>query len=131
MAKQQIVKIDGVAYDLLVLDITRSFSVLDTDNTGRVIAKGRMHREIVGTFYNYTIRVSDRAHNRADYNAFFEAISAPVESHIIELPYAQRQYTFRGYVTTGSDNIRFVDENGVRWSAIEVNFIALEAARLP
>ena len=43
--------IDGLNLRLWVTELKRSFAVTDTENSGRVQSY-RMHRDIIGTFYN-------------------------------------------------------------------------------
>ena len=71
------ITLDGVTYRTLhVTKLTRNFSVLDGENAGRVTT-GEMVRDIIGTFYNYTVEIDPDAASREDYDAFYERISAP------------------------------------------------------
>ena len=46
--------IDGNDYSAIVTSLTRNFSVADGENAGRT-TDGRMHRDLIGTYYNYSI----------------------------------------------------------------------------
>ena len=46
-----IITINGTTYDVINTKLTRTFQVLDGDNTGRTM-DGVMHRDLIGTFYN-------------------------------------------------------------------------------
>ena len=74
------ITLDGVTYSTLhVMKLTRNFSVLDGPNAGRMM-DGSMTRDIIGTFYNYSVEIDPDAASRSDYDSFYEAISAPVDS---------------------------------------------------
>ena len=84
-----VLSLDGKAYpNLHVVSLKRSFSVLDGDNAGRVMT-GAMKRDIIGTYYNYSMEIDPVSSDLAEYDEFYEAISAPVDSHVLTVPYAQ------------------------------------------
>lgn len=123
------IKMDGVTYSTLhVVSIKRTFTVLDGENAGRV-QSGGMIRDVIGTFYNYAVEIDPDAASRADYDAFFEAISAPVDSHTLEVPYAQTTLVFEAYVTQGGDELVLMEDAANRWENLSFNFIAMEPQR--
>ena len=127
-------KIDGVAYDSVrVTKLKRSFSVLDTTNTGRTLADGRMHRDIIGTYYNYEIEISVNKddQSRALYDSLYEILSSPTVSHVLTVPYGQGYKTFDAYITDGEDELEKMTTSGNDWSGLTLKFIAMEAARTP
>lgn len=79
---------DGREYDLWVTKLERDAQVTDTENSGRTNDYA-MHRDIIGTFYNYTLTIQPHGENVQDYDAFYEQITAPVESHDMVFPYGQ------------------------------------------
>ena len=121
--------IDGQEFDIIVKDIRREFQVLDSENTGRVISSGRMFRDIIGTFYNYTIKISAANIAPADYDRLYEIISAPQDFHVITVPYGQTSKTYEAYITSGSDTIIAEGARQRKWGDMEIKFIAREAAR--
>ncbi|MBR5286438.1 MAG: hypothetical protein IKU30_06010 [Clostridia bacterium] len=123
------ITMDGVTYSTIhVVSLKRNFTVLDGENAGRV-QSGGMLRDVIGTFYNYSMEIDPDAASRADYDAFFEAISAPVDSHVIEVPYAQTTLVFDAYVTQGGDDLTLMEDNANRWENLTFNFIAMEPQR--
>ena len=125
------ITLDGVTYSTLhVVKLTRSFTVLDGENAGRVMS-GEMQRDVIGTYYNYQAEIDPDAASRADYDAFYEAISAPVDSHTLVVPYAQTTLTFQAYVTQGQDELTLMEENANRWENLSFSFVAMAPARLP
>lgn len=125
------ITLDGVTYSTLhVTKLTRSFSVLDGENVGRVLT-GDMVRDVIGTFYNYSVEIDADAASRTDYDAFYEAISAPVDSHELVVPYAQTTLIFRAYVTQGEDELEVMEPSTNRWGGLSFDFIAMSPQRRP
>lgn len=123
------ITLDGVAYPTIhVKKLTRSFSVLDGQNAGRM-QDGVMQRDIIGTYYNYSVELDADAADRPEYDVFFETISAPVASHTLVVPYAQTTLTFEAYVTNGSDELRDMLPSANRWGGLSFNFIAMAPQR--
>ena len=125
------ITLDGKTYSTLhVTKLTRTFSVLDGENAGRVMSGG-MQRDIIGTFYNYQVEIDPDAANRDEYDEFFWAISAPMDSHSLAVPFGQTLYIFEAYVTQGQDELTAMEPAANRWENLSFNFIAMEPARTP
>ena len=124
-------KVDGVAYPRLhIASLKRSFSVLDGPNAGRVMSYD-MVRDVGGTFYNYSMTFDPDLSAPAEYDAFYEVISAPVDYHMIEVPYAQGTMTFKAYVSNGEDELLTGHKNINAWDNLSVNFVAMSPQRRP
>ena len=96
---------DGKEYQLEVGELERSFAVTDTEQSGRT-ADYSMHRDIIGTFYNYTMKIYPDISNLDSYDEFYDAITDPnYESHEMTFPYNQETLTFRAYVSQGKDKL--------------------------
>lgn len=125
------ITMDGVTYSTLhVTKLTRSFSILDGENAGRVMS-GDMQRDVIGTYYNYQVEIDPDAASRSDYDAFFLAISAPVDSHTLVVPFGQSTLTFQAYVTQGQDELTLMEDAANRWENLSFSFIAMAPARTP
>ncbi len=121
---------DGIAYNIDILALTRKFSVMDTDKSGRT-QNGQMYRDVVGTFYNYTMTVAPRNGDMEALEAFWEAISHPAVSHECVFPYGQRTLTQRMYVTGGEQALELIHSDKNHWGQIQVNFIAMGPEVVP
>lgn len=124
MANIQVFQMDGIPYHVSVTALTRKFSVMDTDKSGRT-QDGAMYRDVIGTFYNYTMTIVERDGDAASLEAFWEAISSPQTSHVCEFPYGQKTLTQRMYVTSGEQALRRMDPDRNHWGEVTVNFIAM------
>lgn len=126
-----ILSLDGKEYpNLHVVSLKRSFSVLDGDNAGRVMT-GAMTRDIIGTYYNYSMEIDPVSSDLSEYDEFYEAISAPVDSHVLTVPYAQGTVTFDAYVANGEDELASKYGSRNEWQNLTINFIAMKPKRKP
>lgn len=127
--------IDGKEYDVSILfipeeGIERKFNILDGNNAGRLQAKGKMYRDIIGTFFTYVIKIDTNRLNPQEYDELYETISDPnVDSHVLIVPYGQSSLTFEAYITSGSDKLsRRV--NGINyWEGLSLEFVSMQAIR--
>ena len=126
----QVFKMDGVAYNVSVTALTRKFSVMDTDKSGRT-QDGAMYRDIIGTYYNYTMTIRERDGDAAALDAFWEAISSPSKSHVCVFPYGQETLTQQMYVTSGEQALKLMQPDRNHWGEISVNFIAMKPEVVP
>lgn len=122
--------IDGVEYNVHVLNLTRKFSVLDSSKTGRT-QDGNMYRDIIGTFYNYTLTVAEKDGDVRSFDAFWDAISRPDESHECIFPYGQEMLSQTMYITSGEQDIRLLRPSRTHWGEITINFIAMNPKVVP
>ena len=126
--------LDGKEYRNLhiVPPIKRSFQILDGENAGRLAVSGEMVRDIIGTFYNYSLSINKDKSHLDEYDEFYEEITDPnVDSHELIVPYGQGMLTFRAYVTNGADELTRIDANGNKWTGLQINFIAMKPQRTP
>lgn len=131
MADLHVFLMDGVPYNVSVTELTRKFSVMDTDKSGRT-QDGGMYRDIIGTFYNYTMKIQERGGDAAALEDFWRAISDPGKvSHLCVFPYGQTTITQEMYVTSGEQSLRRMEEGRNHWGEFSVNFIAMKPKVVP
>lgn len=114
---------DGIAYNVQVISLKRTFEIKE-GITARATQSGAIYRNLLGTYYNYTITVRERGGDREAFDAFWDAVSQPVASHDCVFPYNQSTIKQRMYVKNGSQQIIRLHENGADWHDITVQFIA-------
>ena len=126
------ITMDGTVYRVRVKfgTLGRSFRIPDGENAGELLS-GRDARDVIGTYYDYTMSVEPDPRYPEDYDAFYNAISAPVDSHEIKMPYGQTTVTFQAMVTGGSDMSQGVLGGVQRWSGLKISFTAIAPARTP
>jgi len=111
--KGSIFSIDGVELRVNVMKLERGFSVTDTKNSGR-LQDFDMHREIAGTFYNYTLEIEPYPEYREDYDTFYDIISAPVPFHSMVFKDTMKRSNGRNL-----------------WAGLSVYFVAKKPQRRP
>lgn len=123
----KVFRLDNIDYNIQVMSLKRKFEVADGDSSGR-LQNWKMYRDVVGTFYNYTLKVALKDYDVESYDNFYQAISSPIESHVLEIPYGQGILTFDAYVTKGEDDLVNKGVNNI-WDGLTINFIAMEPQR--
>ena len=130
---QNIFQIDGHYFDVIIPEkgIKRKFEVADSDKAGRVLT-GKMVRDVIGTYYNYTVELKTHRLSPQQYDDLWYILSAPKESHIITLPYGYDEtITFEAYCTSGEDTLIMQRNGKNKWDDLSINFIAMEPRRKP
>ncbi len=123
-------KMDGMEYNINVMSLDRKFSVMDTDKSGRT-QDGKMYRDVLGTFFNYSMTVREKDGDAKALEDFWKAISKPQVSHNCEFPYGQTTLRQQMYVTSGDQSLKRMELGRNHWGEIKVNFIAMEPEVVP
>ena len=123
-------KVDGKSYNVAVKSLKRTFQVLDGENAGRNL-NGEMIRDVIGTYYNYSVEIARKEASPEEYDSLYEVISSTDDFHTFEMPYGQSVYTFKGYVSNGSDELRRIENNKKIWGNLAFNMIAKVPKRRP
>ena len=119
----QNIVVDGVEYRVRVVyeSLSRSFSIVEGPNGGTAITASTI-RDIIGTKYDYEMRVEPDLRYPEDYDAFYEVISAPVESHMVEMPYGSGVMKFEAMIVSGEDTYAGILVNRNAWRGLRVQF---------
>lgn len=130
MAQQ--LNMDGTTYRVRIVydTLIRSFELLEGVNAGEMLS-GRHERDLLGTGYTYQMQVEPDPRYPTDYDAFFEAISAPVDSHTIIMPYGQTTITYEAMVESGQDTYRGIVGGRTKWRGLTVQYRYIEPQRVP
>lgn len=119
------ITLDGRTYDVRIVynTLTRAFELAEGENAGAMLS-GRYERDLIGTGYSYQLAVEPNPLNRADYDAFYEAITAPTPTHTVVMPYGQTTITFTARVVSGQDVFGGTVGGKKLWRGLTVDFIA-------
>ena len=126
------VVMDGVTYRVRVKigTLEQSFHIDDGDAAGTAIS-GADIRDIIGTYYDYSMEVEPDPQAPGDYDAFFWAIAAPVDSHTITVPDRQGTMTYQAKVSAGRHQQKDRVGGMTRWTGLQVTFTATRPQRIP
>ncbi len=126
-------RIDGLGYAVIVKrdgGLAREADITDGPLAKRSMAY-RMRRDLAGTFYNYTFAFDTTYLNVAQYDALFEILSAPVDSHQVIVPYGQDFLEYEAYISKVTDTLKSCIHGVQRWGDLTVTFTAKAPQRRP
>jgi hypothetical protein len=128
-------QIDGRAYDVSVLSIRESATILYSDNTGRTISAGaRMTLDPLGTFIGHRITVKRKGENVKEYDRLYNYITKPrYDGMRVKAVHDQTTIDYDAYVSTAEREVQRIDDAGkkVYWKEMEINIVPMEAQVLP
>lgn len=123
--------VDGIEYDVLVTSLSRKGKVKESKLSGDV-KSGNRFRDIIGTYYDYDMEIATDRLSPEDYDALYEVLTAPVESHTVSLPYGRNgSMEFEAYIQQASDKMKSDTIAGRTWSGLSVTFYAKKPQRRP
>ena len=121
-------KIDGRGFSGVGVEaVKRSFRIPDGPNAGSMLS-GDYTRDIVGTYYDYDLTLTAEQLPDSEYNALYEILSSPVESHTVEMPYGLSGITFEAMIEAGTDELIPMDD-GTWWGNLSLTIRAKKPQR--
>ena len=136
METMEVVRIGGRLWKVHITEITESFSILYSENTGRTMAEGTMTLDPIGTFYNYKVTFSREQGQEKEYDELFNFLAIPrydgLEVNIIHNQ-ALWDKPFMAYVSQGERALKRIDQKTkkVYWDRFTANIIPMKAMVLP
>ena len=118
--------IDGISYDIPVLDVKRNADFLDRFAERTI--DGILHRQLIGVYFNYTLQFGAIA-NTTEYARLWAKLTEAVEFHTVTVPDENGDFTFIAYFSGVSDRLRKQKNVKNFWKDLTVNFIAQAPAR--
>lgn len=116
--------IDGKEYDVALTELKRKADILD--KYAERSEDGILHREVIGTYYNYTLKI--RVNNDIKlYNELFDVLSAPVASHSVKL--INEEVQFDGYFSSIEDEVSRVTPEGTIYKGLSCRLTAMAPRR--
>ena len=122
------INLDGVEYDVGMIypTLKRTAKILEGKNSGTAI-NGRVIRDILGTAISYSFEIQSINGKEDQYDALYEQLIQPVDSHIIILPYGQSTITIEGRLTQLEDT--YYGKNGAaKWKGAKVTLDYMQPA---
>ena len=129
------VKIGGKVWDVLVTEISESFSILYSENTGRTMSEGaRMMLDPLGCFFGHKVTFQRKQGKEEEYDRLFDYVSKPRYDGIaVEIAHNQTTLSYDAYISSGERSVKRIDEKTgkVYWGEFSVNIVPMEAQVLP
>lgn len=121
------IKVDGTTYNF-PCDISRKARIVSSDVSG-MLMDNTEYNDALATYYDYTIKIAVPITDMNIYAAFFEQVTAPVNSHTFTFPYNQGTKDIVAKVESISDRY-FREVNGVQvWRSVQLNIHALKPSK--
>ena len=117
------IRIDGQEYPVAITSLKRKGDILDL--TATRTSDGVLHRDVIGTFYNYTLNIYSP--DPAVYEQLWWVLTAPVASHSVQLPYQPE--AFNGYFSSCQDDIQLITPDGIKAKGLSCNLTATRPSR--
>lgn len=133
-------KIEGKAYNVLVVDLEENFTITYTENSGRTLEEAApMYLEPIGTFIGHVVKIKCKQGYEAEYDELYELLSTPRkidENHkgiMVDIAHNQSTISYEAYVSNGKRPLKRIDINNkkLHWGEMTLNIIPVKAQRLP
>ena len=110
--------IDGTTYAVPIIEMQRKGDILDL--TARRREDGVLERDVIGTYYNFSIKIGFIRDNTVRKN-LWEKLTEPVASHNIQLP--GQDEAFEGYFGSVKDDVIVITDNGILTKGLSFNVV--------
>jgi len=110
--------IDGVEYKVGVVELKRKGDILD--KTANRTEDGDLHREVIGTYYNFSMKIRP-GNDYALYDRLFWVLTEPVAYHEVQLP--TMNAPVKMYFGSIQDEVVFTDGEDTKYKSLSCNVI--------
>lgn len=124
-----LVKIDGVVYDVLVSAIEEKPEIVEGKNSGTALYRQRDIRDIAGIKYAHSITFSPTEDNPELFDQLFSYLFDNIrESVFIEVVHGQTTISYEARYSTGTRRVAYIDDTRdfVGWDDLTVEFRSIE-----
>lgn len=120
------IKIDGMTFNVPVMELTRRAEFLD--KFAKRTDDGGLQRELIGVYFNYQLKLGI-ARDPIEYQRLWDKLTEPVEFHEVVVPDTEGDYNFTAYFSNIGDKLLMKKPERNYWQDLTVNFIAQVPAR--
>lgn len=124
-----LVKIDGVVYDVLVSAIEEKPEVVEGGNIGTALYRHRDIRDIAGIKYAHSITFSPNEEAPELFDALYSYLFDNIrESVMLEVVHGQTTISYEARYSTGARRVAYINDNTdfVGWDDLTVEFRSIE-----
>lgn len=128
------VKIGNRVWDVLVVELSESYTILYSENTGRTMSTGaKMTLDPLGTFYGHKVTFRCRKGHEDEYDELFDYLAKPRYDGIaVDIVHNQETIKYQAYISNAERSLKRIEKNGkVRWDNFTANIVAMEAQVVP
>ena len=132
-----LVKIDGVVYDVLVSAIEEKPEIVEGSNTGTALYRQRDIRDIAGIKYAHSITFSPSDEAPEMFDRLFSYLFDNVrESVMLEVVHGQETLSYEARYSTGTRRVNYISKTNdadtgdetdfIHWDDLTVEFRSIE-----
>lgn len=122
------ISIDGNTYNAGVISLKRKAEFLD--KYAERTEDGVLHRELIGVYFNYQLKLGWSYDDPDDYNKLWDKLTEPNEFHTVEVPDGRNSsFQFKAYFSNIGDDLFLSRNDTYYWKNLTVNFIAESPAK--
>lgn len=122
--------VDGQYFDIPMVSLKRRADFLD--KYAERVESGELLRELIGVYYNFDLTVGTSSDfGDTDYDFFWDFMTRPKEFVDISLPIKNGYYSFRGYISSVSDEYKKILSDTAEFTGFTCKMTAKMPARTP
>lgn len=124
-----LVKIDGVTYDVLVTAIEETFEVVEGGNSGIALYRQREIRDLAGVKIGHKVTFAPD-NDQAAFEELVNHLFGSLREYVtIEAVHGQTVLSYEAAYNTGSRSVAYIDDGNdtVYWNELTVEFRPIEA----
>lgn len=119
-----LVKIDGISYDVLVSALEEKPSIVEGSNSGTALYNNREIRDIIGIKYAHSITFSPNDEKPELFDDLFSYLFDNVrESVTLEVVHGQETISYEATYTTGARRVDYISKKQDAETEEETDFI--------
>ena len=124
------ITMDGTTYRVRVVynTLMREFELIEGPAAGYMLNM-RHERDLIGTGISYEMGIAPDPDYPDDYDNFWMAISAPVDSHEITMPYNNTTITYNAEIMSGRDTYDGLLSGRRQWTGLVVRYHYIQPQR--
>lgn len=126
---KDLVKIDGVSYDVLVSALEEKPQIVEGSNSGTALYRDREIRDIKGIKYAHSITFSPSEENPDLFDSLYSYLFDNIrESVTLEVVHGQDVLSYEAAYSTGARRVEYINSKTdfVGWNDLTVEFRSIE-----
>lgn len=123
-----LVKIDGVSYDVLVTAIEEKYEVIEGVNSGVSLYRQREIRDVAGVKIGHNVTFG-ADNNPEEFDALCNYLFGSLREYVVlEIVHDQKTISYEAAYNAGSRSVAHIDDNNdvVYWNELTVEFRPME-----
>lgn len=130
-----LVEIDGKSYDVLVLAISRTAEIEQSENAGKTLAEGAEETlDPIGTRITYSITFGRRGGHEKEFDDLWECVIKPYRTGVwVNVVYNQTTLNYKSKFSVITQGLQKFDKRTgkIYWDKLTVNCIPTKAQVTP